>query len=53
MYSCSIDLKQLPLAQRNEIMFLIKKSRNYYKLENQVISTDFKTFKNIMRESRS
>jgi hypothetical protein len=50
MYPCSIDLKQLTLPQRNEIMYLIKKSRSYYRLENQVVSTDFETFKNIMRE---
>ncbi len=50
MYACSIDLKMLPLGQRNKIVDLIRKSRAYYKLESQVISTDFDTMKNIMKE---
>jgi len=50
MYACSIDLKMLPLGQRNKIVYLIRKSRAYYKLEGQMISVDFDTMKNIMKE---
>ena len=42
-YSVSIDIKQLPIQQRNKIVDLVKKTRAYYKLENQIISMDFKT----------
>ena len=49
-YSCSIDLKKLSITQRNKIVDLVKKSRSYYNLENQVISIDLETMKKVMKE---
>jgi len=48
MYACSIDLKQLPLTQRNKIVTSVQKIGSYYTLEDQVISMDLKTMKLVM-----
>ncbi len=49
-YQCSIDLKQLPLIQRNKVMDIVKKSREFYSLDKQVLSVDIKCMKLIMGE---
>jgi hypothetical protein len=42
-YEVQIDLKMLPLATRNKIDNIVKRSGCYYSLENQVLSFDFRT----------
>ena len=49
-YDVQIDLKKLPLIKRNKIVDIVKRSRSYYKLENQVIDVDFKTAQIIFNE---
>jgi len=42
-YPANIDLSQLPLGDRNNIVDSVKRSGKYYALESQVISSDIKT----------
>lgn len=46
-YEVQIDLKKLPLFKRNNIVDAVKRSGDYYQLENQVISMTIKTLKKI------
>ncbi len=45
-----IDLRQEPLAMRNKIIGIVKKSREFYNLENQVLKTSKKVMKLILEE---
>lgn len=46
----TIDLKKLPLMQRNRIMDLVHRSKRSFRLEYQIISLDLRTMKYIMSE---
>jgi len=47
-HPASLDLKSLPLQQRNKAVDLVKRSNAYYNLINQVLSTDIKTLSYIL-----
>lgn len=49
MYAVQIDLKKIALRQRNLIMSIVKRSKSYYKLENQVLDVDFNTASKIFK----
>lgn len=49
MYAVQIDLKKIALRQRNLIMSVVKRSKSYYKLENQVLDVDFNTASKIFK----
>jgi len=42
-YDVQYDLKKLPLVVRNKIVDTVKRSGQYYKLENQIIDVNIKT----------
>lgn len=48
-YDVQIDLAKLPLQTRNFIINAVKKTRSYYKLENQVLDIDFNTASKIFK----
>jgi hypothetical protein len=50
LFEVSIDLKKLPLVQRNKVVDLVRATRAYYTLENQVISSDLNTMKKVMEK---
>jgi hypothetical protein len=50
MFEISIDLKLFPLRKRNDVCNFVTKSRERYKLEDQVISISLDLMKKLIEE---